>query len=181
MNTVTVYTGPMKCGKTNNLIQDYNKLIHSNYKCGMFKPSIDNRFNVDAVTNRDNNSIKAININTLTDLYLYKDKYDIFFIDEFQFINGSINTLLDLRDQGKMFYIAGLNLTAERKPFGIINDALCIADKIVVLSGICDICKTAPSIYTFCTEHKNTDILVGENMYITVCSDCYNTLSRHTN
>ena len=130
MSYINVYTGPMKCGKTSRLIEQYNKFKFSNNKIQMFKPTIDIRFEKDTVKDRNNNEIECININSIKDLLFYENKVDIYFIDEFQFLNGDINDLFYLQDRGKIFYISGLNLTAEKKPFGLMPQLLAIADHI---------------------------------------------------
>lgn len=174
MKYITVFTGPMRCGKTSRLIEEYNKLKYSNKIIQMFKPTIDTRFEKDFVKDRNSNEVSCININSMKDLLFYKDKVDIFFIDEFQFLNGDINDLLYLQKLGKIFYIAGLNLTAERKPFGLMDSLLCIADNIIHLDAICNDCKEPNAKYSFCTVKKFGDILVGDEQYIPVCPNCYN-------
>lgn len=176
MNNVTVFTGPMRCGKTTRLIEEFNKHKYSNKRVLMFKPSIDDRFNKEKVVSRDDMSIESYNINALSDLLLFQDKADIFFIDEFQFLNGDINDLLYLIDLGKQFYISGLNMTAERKPFGLMGNLLCIADNIIICKAICENCYEYDAIFTFCKVSKNNDILVGDDVYMPVCSHCYNKL-----
>ena len=179
MSYINVYTGPMKCGKTSRLIEQYNKFKFSNNKIQMFKPTIDIRFEKDTVKDRNNNEIECININSIKDLLFYENEVDIYFIDEFQFLSGDINDLFYLQDKGKIFYISGLNLTAERKPFGLMKDLLCIADNINCLTSICEHCKKNNAIYTYCKVTKNQDILIGDSEYIALCPDCYNYLIKN--
>ena len=98
MSYINVYTGPMKCGKTSRLIEQYNKFKFSDNKIQMFKPTIDIRFEKDTVKDRNNNEIECININSIKDLLFYENEVDIYFIDEFQFLNGDINDLFYLQD-----------------------------------------------------------------------------------
>ena len=44
------------------------------------------------------------------------------FIDEFQFLKGDVSTIDKMASTGKKFYIAGLNLTSEKKVFGKMGD-----------------------------------------------------------
>lgn len=179
---LTVFTGPMKCGKTTQLINKYTELSNEGKKCMMFKPIIDNRFSNIEVVSRDGESVTAINIKTIYDLIPYKDLVDFFFIDEFQFIEGQdvyviINSFID---SGKVFYVAGLNLTAERKPFGNMPQILALADNIECMEAKCDICGKYNAIYSYCKEDKNKDILVGDTQYLSLCKDCYNTTKKNT-
>lgn len=176
MNNLTVFTGPMKCGKTTKLIEEYNKWKHSDKKVAMFKPSIDNRFCEDKVISRNNTEIICYNINSTKDLIMYIDKADIFFIDEFQFLNGEVIDLVKLISKGKQFFISGLNLTSDRKPFGLMNDLLCFADEIILCKAICENCKEYNATYTYCKISKTNDILVGDDVYSPVCCQCYDIL-----
>ena len=175
MGLINVFTGPMKCGKTSKLISIYEDLNETTkYKCMMFKPLIDDRFATNKVVSRDGTSVTCVNIKTIYDLIAYRDLIDIFFIDEFQFIEGQdLHVILNsFVDEGKKFYIAGLNLTAERKPFGNMPQLLALADEVEYMEARCDKCGK-PAIYTYCKQKKDTDILIGDSEYLAVCSACY--------
>lgn len=175
MGLINVFTGPMKSGKTSRLISIYEDLNETTkYKCMMFKPLIDNRFSNTEVVSRDGERIICVNIDNIYDLLPYRDLVDIFFIDEFQFIKGQdLHIILNsFIDEGKKFYIAGLNLTPERKPFGNMPQLLALADEVEYLEAKCDICNK-PAIYTYCKNKKENDILVGDNEYLALCHECY--------
>ena len=173
MGNLIVYTGPMKCGKTKKLISTYNEVKEQNPKTLMFKPTIDDRFNKIGVVSRDGDSVEAKCISTIDDLKGYAFICDNLFIDEFQFLSGHMSVILDLLNRGKNIYVAGLNLTAERKPFGLMPELMCLATHIEVMQGNCDICKKPNGIYTYCKEEKNEDILVGDAQYLCACNKCY--------
>ena len=112
MNNINVFSGPMKCGKSQKILDEANrqKIAGKNFK--IFKPSMDDRFGEDYIADRNGNKIKAINIASIDELSNYDA--DVYLIDEFQFLDGNIETIQKLADKGKKFYIAGLNLTAEK-------------------------------------------------------------------
>lgn len=173
-NNIVVITGPMKCGKTGQLIELYN-----HYKticnCAVFKPEIDNRFAENEVVDRNGNRIPCNNFKKLYELERYTFVYDIFFIDEFQFISGDINIILNMVDKGKKFIISGLNLTSDRTPFGLMPHILSCADEVIIKTANCDICGE-PARYTYCDTEKQDDILVGDRQYKSVCRKCYKEL-----
>lgn len=174
MGKLVVYTGPMKCGKTTHLIKQYKNLNNKYNNCIFLKPVIDNRFSNDFIIDRDKqNKIKAYNINSIDEIIQYTT-YKNIFIDEFQFLKGNIctiNTLLELKCN---LYVGGLDLTAEKKPFGEMGNLMCFADTIHKLRGNCDYCKKQNSgVYTLYEGGKDQDIVVGENNYKCVCSKCY--------
>lgn len=175
MGKLVIYTGPMKSGKTTKLVKQYNKILAKNPKTYMFKPKIDNRYSSVRVVTRDGNGqILSSLLDNIDMLWYFKDMYKNFFIDEFQFLDGNISTIKNLLDLGKNIWVSGLNLTAEKKPFGLMGDLMCFADKIYFMKGNCDYCgKQNKGIYTFYEGGKNTDIIVGDDNYKCVCSKCY--------
>ena len=183
MGKLVIYTGPMKSGKTTKLIEQYKKTLEKHPKTTyMFKPAIDNRFSYAKVVARNmQDQVLATLLNDIDMLWYFKDMYNYFFIDEFQLLDGNINVIRDLLDLDKNIYVSGLNLTADRKPFGRINDLMCMANKIYILNGKCEVCnKEDKGIYTYYSGTKTADILIGEDNYICVCSKCYNKLKKHT-
>lgn len=176
MNNINVYAGPMKSGKSSTIISEANSLLNSGEKIQVFKPTIDDRFGTDVVMDRNGNQIEAINISKIEDI----EKYDAdsYFIDEFQFLGGDLNTIERLAKKGKKFYIAGLNLTAEKKVFGKMGELMNIANNVNLFTAKCDCCGK-DAIYTYCSAKKDGDILVGsDDIYKAVCSDCYDKLTR---
>lgn len=174
MGDINVVTGPMKCGKTQYILNEYKRQLIAGKKVKMFKPKIDTRCASNIVLSRNGIDIPATAISKISELENYDA--EIYFIDEFQFLKGSVKTIEQMADDGKKFFIAGLNLTAERKPFGKMEDLLCIADNICTLTSICENCKNDNAIYTYYKGTKDTDILIGDKEYAPVCRKCYNLL-----
>ena len=140
----------------------------------IFKPTIDNRFGNNIIQTRSGKKIDAININSIDELQNYTA--DIYFIDEFQFLDGNVETIEKLASDGKKFFISGLNLTAEKKPFGKMGDLMCIADNVELMTSVCEICKNDNAIFSFFKGNKSGDIYIGDSEYIPVCRTCYNKL-----
>lgn len=175
MNNISVFTGPMKSGKTSTVINTANALINQGEKVKVFKPVIDDRFSTNFVQDRDGNKINAINIGKIDDLENYEA--DSYVIDEFQFLEGDLNIIKNLANKGKKFYIAGLNLTTEKKVFGRMGDIMEASDNVQVFKANCDCCGSSNAIYSFCTAEKTGDILVaGDDVYLAVCPECYDKL-----
>lgn len=174
MGNLTIYTGPMKSGKTSNLIKAYKHYIEIGEKVIMVKPNLDDRFAQNKVVSRDSDAVEAINVKSLDEILLVGQSYNVICIDEFQLLSGNICTIKQLLDDGKNILVSGLNLTAEKKPFGLMGDLMCFAENIHILKGFCDVCGNSDGIFTKCTVAKTDDILVGEDMYKCVCASCYN-------
>lgn len=173
MGSINVYSGPMKSGKSSLLIKEAKQQVANGKNVKFFKPLMDNRFSKDKAVDRNGNTFPAINIERIDEIENYDA--DVYLIDEFQFLQGEIAPIQELANKGKKFYIAGLNLTTEKRPFGKMGDLLCNSDNVKMMTARCECCGK-DAIYTFCTIEKTDDILVGEDMYIPVCADCYTKL-----
>jgi len=159
MGNINVYSGPMKSGKTQE----------------MFKPLIDTR-NGDCIAVRNGINIPAVLIKRIADLKKYD--VDAYFIDEFQFLKGDVSVIQEMADNGKKFFISGLNLTSEKKPFGKMPELLAIADNIKLLTSICDNCKCDEAIYTYYKAgNKDSEIIIGDQEYGALCRSCYQELT----
>ena len=176
MGDINVYSGPMKCGKTQQILNEYKRQLIAGKKVKMFKPSIDTREGKNVVASRNGIDIPAIIINKISDLEKYDA--DVYCIDEFQFLKGNVKVIEHMANEGKKFFIAGLNLTAEKKPFGKMADLLCIADNVNSLTAICDNCKNENAVLTYFKGGKDTDIVIGDKQYMALCRKCHDLLTK---
>lgn len=176
MGDINVYSGPMKCGKTQQILNEYKRQLIAGKKVKMFKPFIDTRTANNVVASRNGIDIPAICISRISDLEKYEA--DVYCIDEFQFLKGNVKVIEQMADCGKKFFIAGLNLTAEKKPFGKMADLLCISDNVHMLTAICDNCKNENAVLSYYKGGKDTDIAIGDRQYMALCRHCYDILSR---
>ena len=181
MGDINVYTGPMKCGKTQKILDEAKRQQIAGKNVKIFKPTIDDRFSEQSVISRNGYKQNAININSIDEIKNYDA--DVYVIDEFQFLKGDLGELYKLTKKGKKFFIAGLNLTSERKTFGPMGDLLCMSDNVQMLTSVCENCRSEEAIFTyFKGKQKNGDILVGdEGLYIPVCRKCYEKLINENN
>lgn len=158
MGDINVFSGPMKCGKSMQIINEFNRQLVTGKNVMLFKPTLDNRMGDNIIGTRNGIKVEAKNITDIDELQNYDA--DVFFIDEFQFLNGDIKTIEQLAEKGKKFFIAGLNLTSDKKPFGKMGDLLCIADNIKMMTAICEICKNDNAVYSYFKGNKMQDIIV---------------------
>ncbi len=173
MGKITVYTGPMFSGKTNALLGAYERATIAHKKVLAFKPKLDTRFGENVIKSRRFGEIKAFRIANIEELENYDA--DVYIVDEFQFLQGSINSIIKLADEkNKTFYISGLDMTAERKPFGPMPELLAIADDVQKMVAICHDCSLENAVYSYFLGKKDTDIVVGNTEYIPLCRGCFN-------
>lgn len=180
MGDINVFTGPMKCGKTQKILDEAQRQQIAGKNIKVFKPKIDDRFSNVEVVSRKGDKTHAIGIDNISEIKEYDA--DVYVIDEFQFLKGNLEELYNLTQKGKKFYIAGLNLTSERKPFGKMGELLCMSDNVQMLTSVCEVCRNDNAIYTYYTgKNKTGDVLVGEKDYMPVCRKCYEKLMKNEN
>ncbi len=180
MGDINVYTGPVKCGKSNKIIDEAKRQLIAGKQIKIFKPQIDTRYAEDYIVDRNGNKLSSVNINKIEEIQNFEA--DVYVIDEFQFLDGNVECIQKMAAAGKKFYIAGLNLTSERKPFGKMGDLLCVSDNVQTMTSICEICKRDNAIFSYYKlDDKNSDIRIGDKEYIPVCRNCYNELKINNN
>lgn len=174
MGDINVFTGPMKCGKTQKILDEAERQKIAGKKIQIFKPNIDTRFEDLFVTSRNGHKLEAKKISDFSEIKNYDA--DVYFIDEFQFLEGDITEITKLSSEGKKFFIAGLNLTSESKPFGQMGELMCISDSVNMLTAVCENCRNDNAVFTYYKGKKDTDILIGNDEYMPLCRNCYNKL-----
>lgn len=168
------FVGPMYSGKSDALISIYNKIWNKDLVCA-FKPKKDERDGNQIKSKNYEITIPAIYIDDLSEIrqYIIDRNIHTIFIDEAQMLTGDVQELVDMSVLLEIdFYIAGLNMTGEQKPFGIMGDILAVSDSIENITGFCQDCNK-PSIYSFyIKDDKLEDILIGDDFYVSLCSNC---------
>ncbi len=171
---IHTFTGPMHSGKSLELINIYNKIYRKDL-VQAFKPRKDKR-DLDQIKSHDTEyAIPATYIDDLSEIkeYIKGKNIHTILIDEANMLTGDTKELVDLSVICDIdFYISGLNLTGEQKPFGIMGNILAVSDVITIIWGFCDECNK-PSQYTYYLgDEMLNDIIPGDEMYLTLCSKC---------
>ena len=164
--SITIIYGCMFAGKTTELLRYIKK--SSNFI--VFKPSIDTRSS-NCIKSHNGKTYPAINFSTIDELYSQINDVKNIFIDEGQFVENLINFCLDVRLMDKNVYVAGLNYTFDKKPFGDILKLVEIADTRVSLFAKCQCGK--PASFTARTSKDTKKIIIGSDIYLPVCSKCF--------
>lgn len=168
------FVGPMFSGKSDALIDVYNKIWNKELIIA-FKPKSDSRDgNIIKSKNTDEfiNAIEIENISEILEI-VKNGNYRTVFIDEAQLLKGDVSLLVDMSVVLDIdFYIAGLNMTSEQVPFGLMGDILAVSDSIINITGSCEDCNR-PSIYTFYTGFdKDGQVKIGDTNYVSLCPRC---------
>lgn len=175
---INTYVGPMYSGKSAYLISTYKRIFNKDIVLA-FKPARDDRDGCEIKSREFEETIPAIMIEYLEDMYQYIDKkreegvqIRTIFIDEAQFLKGEYDVLNDLSiNYGITFYIAGLDMTSEQKPFGLMPFIMAVSDNVYKIRGFCTECNN-PSVFSYHEEDKTEDEKTGDDGYSSLCPDC---------
>lgn len=175
-------TGPMSCGKTEELLRRVRRAIIAKKKVKVISPEIDTRAHGDYIESRNGLWLDAIKVkNAAQILGVVKDEDEIIAIDELQFFDEHIvKVITKLMNDGKKVIGTGLDLDFKAEPFGYIPELMCIATSVNKLSAVCMKCGCE---YATRTQRlvdgkpvdKNSPLIMigGDETYEARCIKCY--------
>lgn len=171
---IEVITGGMFSGKSEELIRRIRRAEIARQRAQIFKPVIDDRFDVKRIISRDNRGLDATAVANSEDL-----RSKIVFgirvlgIDEVQFFDaGIVNVCMEMADAGVRVIAAGLDQDYLRRPFGPMPALLAVAEYVSKMHAVCVRCG-GPAHYTQRVAGGNSQIEIGDNTYEARCRVCY--------
>ncbi len=181
---IEVICGSMFAGKTEELIRRVNRIKYAKKEVLVYKPLIDNRYDVVQVASHDHNKIGAIPVNKSSDVLKSIQEYGhlpyAVAIDEVQFFDdGIVNLCERLANSGVRVICAGLDTDFRGEPFGIMGSLLCKAEEVTKLHAICMVCGSTASrtqrlINNRPASFDEPTILVGaKEQYEARCRHCH--------
>ncbi|UCH25744.1 MAG: thymidine kinase [Trueperaceae bacterium] len=134
-----VIAGPMFSGKSEELIRRVTRALIARHKVQVFKPAIDDRYDLVSVASHDGRTLDAEPVESVAAI---RDKLRpntrVVAIDEAQFLsNDLVELVLELADSGKRVLVAGLDLDFRGEPFGPMPELLAQAEVVEKLTAIC--------------------------------------------
>lgn len=151
---LTCFVGPMNSSKTRRLLDHLSECRDAlNYSIRVYKPALDNRFDVSEVRCRNGGCWTAIpvpnsnkrktqvdSIFIFTDIYKLpkKKRPNLIAIDEIQFFDKNIKEVIKcFLDDNIEVVVSGLNRSFRGEPFRSIESILGLATKIETLTARC--------------------------------------------
>ena len=171
---IEVICGPMFSGKTEELIRRLVRAQFAKQKVAIFKPKTDNRYSDDYIVSHNKRKIKSIILDSSKKIKDYKDKADVFGVDEAQFFDKNlISVCNDLAKSGKRVVVAGLDKDYAAKSFGPIARLMIDAEYVTKINAICMGCGDPASFTQRISKEKDL-VVVGEtDKYEARCRKCF--------
>jgi len=174
-------TGPMSCGKTEELLRRIRRCIIAKKKVVVISPDVDTRAGGDYIESRNGLWLDAVKVkHSIQIMSLVKDA-QIVAIDELQFFDANIVTVItELMKQGKKVIGTGLELDFKAEPFGYMPQLMCIATRVDKLHAVCMKCGCEEATRTQRLidgkpADKNSPLIMigGDETYEARCIKCY--------
>jgi thymidine kinase len=190
-------TGPMSCGKTEELLRRIRRLIIAQKNVKVISAEIDTRTKGDYIESRNglwldsykvkvsNEILKRLQIMVHNPNYeilkIVNEEDDVIAIDELQFFDENIISVINkLIESGKKIIGTGLDLDFKGEPFGYMPELMCYAEKIDKLTAICMKCgsnyatRTQRLIGGIPADKNSPLIMIGKDeTYEARCLNCY--------
>lgn len=175
-------TGPMGCGKTEELLRRIRRAIIAKKKVKVISPEVDTRAHGDYIESRNGLWLDAIKVKNAAQLLsVVKDEDEIVAIDELQFFDEHIIKIIaKFIDSGKKIIGTGLDLDFKAEPFGYMPELMCLATKVDKLSAVCMKCGCDHATRTQRLidgkpVDKNSPLIMigGDETYEARCIKCY--------
>ncbi len=190
MAYLKVITGPMFSGKTEELIRILRRSELAGKKIVVIKPKLDSRSNGEIASRSTANSDKqefsqsgsfpAVDIETAEELerLIRAEHPAIIGVDEAQFFGtwmfDYLAELLRRYNHADLtILVAGLDMDAWRRPFGMMPHLMALADEVQKETAICFKCKS-PAMYTQKLAGSSEQVEVGDaDIYEARCRVCH--------
>lgn len=178
---IELICGSMFSGKSEELIRRVKRAEIARQKVQVFKPRLDHRYGVEAVSSHNGLQVSAVPVARASDILDQTDAdTDVVAIDEVQFFDWEIAPVCNtLADHGKRVILAGLDTDFRGEPFGPMPLLMAQAEQVDKLSAICVVCgapasRTQRLIDGQPARYDGDIILVGATeLYEARCRHCH--------
>ena len=175
-------TGPMSCGKTEELLRRIRRCIIAKKRVKVISPDVDTRTKGDYIESRNGLFLEAVKVkHAINILSVVKPEDEIVAIDELQFFDENIvRVITQLMNEGKKVVGTGLDLDFKGDTFGSMPQLMCIATQVDKLHAVCMKCGSDHATRTQRLINgkpadKNSPLIMigGDETYEARCIKCY--------
>jgi thymidine kinase len=172
---IEVVTGCMFSGKSEELIRRLRRAIIARQRVQVFKPGLDDRYNVAQVVSHSRWRLEADRVQRSEEILARVDpRTEVIGIDEAQFFDAELPRVCrHLADLGKRVIVAGLDMDFRGEPFGPMPELLAVAEEVEKVHAICARCGS-PASYTQRLTAAQEQVVVGaSDVYEARCRRCF--------
>ena len=175
-------TGPMSCGKTEELLRRIRRCIIAKKRVKVISPDVDTRTKGAYIESRNGLFLEAVKVkHAINILSVVKPEDEIVAIDELQFFDENIvRVITQLMNEGKKVIGTGLDLDFKGDTFGSMPQLMCIATQVDKLHAVCMKCGSDHATRTQRLINgkpadKNSPLIMigGDETYEARCIKCY--------
>jgi thymidine kinase len=140
--SLTVITGSMFSGKTEELIRRLRRALYARQRVQVFKQALDTRSELTEIRTHSGVLHEAVAVSTSDELLERVERTtDVVAVEEAQFFDeGIVSACRRLAGSGYEVIVAGLDVDFRGRPFGPMPILLAEADEVVKLRAICARC-----------------------------------------
>ena len=140
--SLTVITGSMFSGKTEELIRRLRRALYARRSVQVFKHALETRSDLTEIRSHNGVPHEAGAVSTSEELLeRIEPETDLVAVEEAQFFDeGIVDACRSLADSGYQVIVAGLDMDFRGRPFGPMPSLLAEADEVVKLRAICARC-----------------------------------------
>ena len=175
-----VVCGPMFSGKSEELIRRLRRAEIAGQRALIVKPRIDDRYDVSHVVSHAGARMRAVAAATSRDVRRLAAGNDVVGIDEVQFFDDGVVTVIrELVGDGMRVVAAGLDTDFRAQPFGSMPILLAVAELVDKLQAVCHRCggtatRTQRLVDGCAAPFSGETIQVGAlDSYEARCVACY--------
>ncbi len=140
---IEVICGPMFSGKTEELIRRLRRAQIARQRVVVFKPKIDDRYDVNDIVSHSSQRLESIPIERAGEIepHVRRGEPHVIGVDEAQFFSDELVEVCErIADSGTRVLVAGLDLDYLGRPFGPIPALLSVAEFITKQLAVCMVC-----------------------------------------
>lgn len=171
---IEVICGSMFSGKTEELIRRLRRAGIARQNTEVYKPAMDARYRDDEVVSHNQTSMETTPVETAGQILLMTSEADVVGIDEAQFFDHELVTVVQqLANDGRRVIVTGLDTDFRAEPFDPIPQLMAVAEHVTKLHAVCVACG-APANHSQRIVPGESRVLVGATeAYEPRCRQCF--------
>ena len=176
--SLEIIIGPMFAGKSSAILSRIRRSRAIGKTVMVITSSLDNRYSVKSVTSHDKDSVAALAVDSLVSCLKLSEfmKASLIVVEEAQFFSDLRWFVEEALAINKSLVLCGLDGDTEAKPFGQILDCIPLADSVIKMTALCELCADGtPAIFTGLRVSGSKDKIISvgaAEKYIPLCRIC---------